>query len=210
MMLLVCAQSAIVEALQLRKAPKTCPQHRQMHQQEDWDDTDLTKMLQCVHAEMPPNVTVTLKGRRSEQHASLGHLAKVMETMNGLDRPALHASVPTSCEAKPGPAPGPHTHSGARLERHASDVMAAAGPPAQPPPRRQKSAPLRDRPQHDRFLQEQPRPGLTLARFPYQMDCLNDQFISTDVLCAWLAGHAVGLAAASRSGPVPTTVCKMI
>ncbi|BDA50584.1 hypothetical protein COCOBI_16-2600 [Coccomyxa sp. Obi] len=127
-------------------------------------DGTLLPLRDVSMAEMPPNVTVTLKGRRSkQQHASLGHLSKVMQPINGLDKASLHASATATREAEPGPAPGPHMHLGARLLRHASDVT-AAGPPAQPPPKRQRSAPLRDRPlsqQQDRFLPEQPRPGPT-------------------------------------------------
>ncbi|CAL8464988.1 g4523 [Coccomyxa elongata] len=124
-------------------------------------DGDLLPLHDLSTAEMPPNVTVTLKGRRSKQHASLGHLTKVMRPMNGPDRPPLHASAAGSREIAPGRGPGPRMHLGARLHRHASDVT-MAGSPAQPPPRRQRSAPLRDHPpsqQHDRILQEQPRPG---------------------------------------------------
>lgn len=151
------------EAPQLRKAlqhVQSCsPREREK------DDNRAEEEGRCVRAEKPPKVTVTLKGRRSKQHASLGHLTKVMRPMNGPDRAPLHASAADSRGAEPGPGPGPRMHPGARLHRHASDVTMAASP-AQPPPRRQRSAPLRDHPpsqQHDRTFHEQPRPGQTLT-----------------------------------------------
>ncbi|BDA51156.1 hypothetical protein COCOBI_18-0320 [Coccomyxa sp. Obi] len=108
-------------------------------------------------AEMPPNVTVTHKRKRSKQHASLGHLTKVMGTVNGPDTPPVHPSAAGSQEAEPGPVPRPRMHSRARL--HPSEKT-AAGPPIQPLPKRQRS----DRPPrqlHERFFPKQPRPGPT-------------------------------------------------
>ncbi|CAL8466464.1 g6000 [Coccomyxa elongata] len=96
-------------------------------------------------AEMPPNVTVTLKRKRSKQHASLGHLTKVMGTMNGPDKATLHASAAGSREADSGAAPEPRKQSGARLLARRSGDMAVTSPINQPPSERQRPVPLRNR-----------------------------------------------------------------
>ncbi|KAK9917197.1 hypothetical protein WJX75_001761 [Coccomyxa subellipsoidea] len=65
-------------------------------------------------AEMPPNVTVTLKGRRTQQHASLGHLTKVMQSLNA----RLHrAAEAAAAEA------APTTHKRHRSEEASAAVM---------------------------------------------------------------------------------------
>lgn len=101
---------------------------------------------------MPPNVMVTLKRKRSKQHASLGHLTKVMGTMHGPDRAALHASAAGSREVHSGAAPVPHKQLGARLLWRPSN-MAVTSPTNQPLLERHRSMPLQNR----------ARPGVTLT-----------------------------------------------
>ncbi len=101
---------------------------------------------------MPPNVTVTLRGRRQQQHASLGHLTKVMQTLNNVGEPSLSASPPPAVKPEPGTAQDVRGPSGLHLQRQLSG---GRGPPQK---RRRPSTPPQERPlrrDHDRESHEQ-------------------------------------------------------
>jgi hypothetical protein len=113
----------------------------------------------CLPAEMPPNVTVTLKGRRTQQHASLGHLTKVMQSLNGVEEPLQpSSSSPSAVKPEPGTAQDAHIEaSGGQRQRRPKD--------GQPPPQRRRppSAMLLER-QHRQGRHEQPHLATPAAR----------------------------------------------
>lgn len=65
-----------------------------------WSDrlNKVDQELLLSYAEMPPNVTVTLKGKRSQPHASLSNLSKVLRRLGEAEVPPM--SVPAARDTK--------------------------------------------------------------------------------------------------------------